>query len=552
MIHAKVHFPIFSLLIAVLLLLSSCNNQKELSKKTDPYNTTLDRALVYYDKQQYDSAYFFFNKAKSLCSKDEKDQMVFPLIYMAEIEQMECDFSSSEATVTEALGLVSDTRYLPSLYNLLGIAYQEQYNFSNALKYYHQCLKVTSDESAKNIIYNNIGHCYLESGAYSSAIAVLNPLLAKQSLQKDKKIYAKVLDNLGFAYLKLNSNKAFNYLNKSRILRDSLQDSFDLIASDMHLSEYYLNANTELANVFAHKAYTAAAKVKSPDDKIEALKFLIATSKDSPSKEFALQQIQLSDSIAKVRQIAKNQFAKIKYDSKKAIQDSQRYKAEKQFYLILCIGVCILFSLVYFIIRWRNQRKLRAETYNTEVRIAKKLHDELANDVFNAMTYAETQNLQNESVKEVLVDHLEHIYIRTRNISKENSEIETNDQYESVLKDLLSNYSNAQVNVIVNRINTIDWNKIKRESKIVVYRVLQELMVNMKKHSQCSLVVIRFESLKNKVEISYTDNGIGCDELINLKKGLQNAENRILAINGSITFESESNKGFKVKMIIPK
>ena len=74
----------------------------------------------------------------------------------------------------------------------------------------------------------------------------------------------------------------------------------------------------------------------------------------------------------------------------------------------------------------------------------------------------------------------------------------------------------------------------------------------MKKHSHCSLVVIRFEIHKNNLEISYSDNGIGCLELLNLKKGLQNAENRILAINGNINFESESNKGFKVKMVIPK
>jgi signal transduction histidine kinase len=77
-------------------------------------------------------------------------------------------------------------------------------------------------------------------------------------------------------------------------------------------------------------------------------------------------------------------------------------------------------------------------------------------------------------------------------------------------------------------------------------------MVNMKKHSQCSLVVIAFESKKNTIEINYSDNGIGCPEMLNFKKGLQNAENRILSIKGTITFETETDKGFKAKMIIPK
>lgn len=74
----------------------------------------------------------------------------------------------------------------------------------------------------------------------------------------------------------------------------------------------------------------------------------------------------------------------------------------------------------------------------------------------------------------------------------------------------------------------------------------------MRKHSQCSIVVIGFDTYKEGLEINYSDNGIGCPEMLKFKKGLQNAENRILAINGTITFETETNKGFKAKLKIPK
>ncbi len=71
-------------------------------------------------------------------------------------------------------------------------------------------------------------------------------------------------------------------------------------------------------------------------------------------------------------------------------------------------------------------------------------------------------------------------------------------------------------------------------------------MVNMKKHSKASLVALSFSETKNKINISYTDNGLGT----NLKKstGLLNVENRISSIKGTIIFESEINKGFKVKI----
>ena len=85
-----------------------------------------------------------------------------------------------------------------------------------------------------------------------------------------------------------------------------------------------------------------------------------------------------------------------------------------------------------------------------------------------------------------------------------------------------------------------------------MYRVLQELLVNMKKHSECSLAVISFKKNKNKLQIEYSDNGLGATlNKINLKNGLQNVENRIRAIKGTITFDTISDKGFKVSLKIP-
>ena len=74
----------------------------------------------------------------------------------------------------------------------------------------------------------------------------------------------------------------------------------------------------------------------------------------------------------------------------------------------------------------------------------------------------------------------------------------------------------------------------------------------MKKHSHCSIVSIGFKSNKKSIEINYSDNGIGCANLLNLKNGLQNAETRIFSIGGTINFDTEPKKGFKVKIEIPK
>jgi signal transduction histidine kinase len=74
----------------------------------------------------------------------------------------------------------------------------------------------------------------------------------------------------------------------------------------------------------------------------------------------------------------------------------------------------------------------------------------------------------------------------------------------------------------------------------------------MKKHSQSDLVLIGFEEKGKTYEINYSDNGIGSSKSLKFKNGLQNVENRIKTINGSFTFETESQKGFKAKIVFPK
>ena len=86
----------------------------------------------------------------------------------------------------------------------------------------------------------------------------------------------------------------------------------------------------------------------------------------------------------------------------------------------------------------------------------------------------------------------------------------------------------------------------------MVYRSIQELLVNMKKHSDASLVAITFKELDNFIIINYTDNGKGADKnKMVLKNGLHNIENRIYSIKGGIEIHSNLGEGFKVQIKFP-
>jgi hypothetical protein len=126
----------------------------------------------------------------------------------------------------------------------------------------------------------------------------------------------------------------------------------------------------------------------------------------------------------------------------------------------------------------KNKREKSKATYATEILISKK-HDELANDVYQTMAFAETQDLSTTRNKEILLSNLDTIYSRTRNISKENISVETGPAFLSDFKEMMTDFNTHEVNVIANGLDAINWSTLDSNIKIILYRY-PRLLVNMK------------------------------------------------------------------------
>jgi glucose-6-phosphate-specific signal transduction histidine kinase len=55
--------------------------------------------------------------------------------------------------------------------------------------------------------------------------------------------------------------------------------------------------------------------------------------------------------------------------------------------------------------------------------------------------------------------------------------------------------------IITNGLDSVNWPTIEKTKKITLYRVLQELLVNMKKHSNSSLVVLSFNKKQDPPQL---------------------------------------------------
>lgn len=498
---------------------------------------------------------YFLNHRESSQKTNDTLALIFSLHRLASIEHKVGLYVESENTAIEALSLVDllksgyhFERYRISFYNLLGFVYHELHLNQKAQELYNQCLELSETARDSLVLYNNLGNSFLEQQNYLQARPYL--LLAEEIIPKvmDSVQIARVWANLGYVNCKLGDSTGLDLMLRALETRKEASDLSGIYNNYKLLSNYYQEeANKSLYKSYLDSAYTYSKKLKSLAYEQDALR-LMALNGDP---EVAEAYFAVSDSLDRLNSENQNKFALIKYDVAKAKTEAleNKLQAEKRkanFITLLFTSLALLLIGVLLAVwtYYKNKRKRLAEIYSTESRISKRVHDDVANDVYHVMTKLQSQDQKTDE----LLDDLEHIYVKTRDISKEFSIIDMTSDFGETLKGLLFSFQNDDVNVIIRELASINWSSISELKKISLYKVLQELLINMRKHSKATLVALSFKQEGHKLVVNYTDNGQGCE--LKKQNGLHNTENRIHSISGSIIFESEPQKGFKAKIVI--
>lgn len=522
-------------------------------------------AILYPEEgQDLTGGYLFFEKAREKSIElNDTTNIVYDLGMLA-IVKFELDFLyESKKDAVQALELLDEikesdwkSQTTVSLYNSLGKVHRALKDQEKALDSYNKALELTQNLNDSVRTYNNKGNVFKDEKKYQQALSQFELGYQASHRNIDSIENARVLDNLGYTQSKLGYSIGYSNMIQALEIRVLKKDTKGVFASYLNLTEYYdEQGKLDSALHYANKSYDLAKKINILKFKEEALSNLLRLDKKAEYNEY----ISIVDSLnqRKLEQDVKFSHAKYNVDKERQRASKQRLEAEaknKQQRLIFLGGGFILVLLsvfLYFFLKQKHRREkakeVIKETFQTERRLSKKVHDELANDMSDTLNYIDHHVAIPDDVKTYLVNKLDDLYDRTRDISAEIGGFDSKDFAKS-LKFLITQHNTKGLKVMTNVMSGIDWDKVSDHKKINIYRSLQELLVNMKKHSNATDVTVIFKSDGKKHVINYTDNGVGTNLSDKLIRGLQNVETRMKNIGGNSTFITSKGKGFKAHL----
>jgi signal transduction histidine kinase/tetratricopeptide (TPR) repeat protein len=511
-----------------------------------------------------DSAFFYYNASVNYNRKiNDSSEVGSILLNMAIIQKNRNDYFGAKETLTEALKHLEnseDKKYRASVYDQLGTSYQKLYNYPDAIQYHKKAIETTESGIDKIIYKNNLATTFIEKDEFKKAINILGIIIHDSLKNKWPKDYARLLHNLEYAKWKHNNSEHIENFLEALQIRNDIDDVRGQIASHTNLAEYFLEEKPLLAKKHIDSLIQLAKNAKNLRAELDALKLLMKLEPENVG--IRDRHISLNDSLYKKELKVKTQFAKLRYDDELKSEEIQKLELEtlkqnaeikeqywqKVIFIILSLFILMASVGMYFLIRERNKKQQLQTVYATERRLSKKIHDELANEVYGVMN-----NLQfNPSEQnEKLLDKLDFIYNKTRDISKSYNQEISDLNFEQQLKDLLNAYHGNGTSILVKGLNKDLFVSFPKHKKEAVFLVVQEIMVNMKKYSEANLVALTFSHANKYLVINYKDNGVGVDLKTKERNGLLNMETRIHDIKGTFNFVSEPGNGVKINISIP-
>lgn len=266
---------------------------------------------------------------------------------------------------------------------------------------------------------------------------------------------------------------------------------------------------------------------------------------------------------------------KVVYDNDQLVRENAQLEREIYFVVAIILTVSIIILLVIFnIFQKINLKKLQLRneyieqdtealevTLNYKNNIENKLsenkkqifmelHDNIVNKLFSIRFSLHKDFVKPESLataKNTILDVKKNLIQICNNYSEINNLFEK-DSFHKILIELIENQPNNVITFDYNFDHSIEWFKTHQKVRFHLYRVLQELLQNIHKHSLATKAKIHIYKENNIIKLVVTDNGKGFAK--NTKKGIgiNNIINRLKLIDATFNIEKKNGTKFIISV----
>lgn len=476
---------------------------------------------------------------------------------------------------------------LEGLFNkLLGITYYSMDRKRAAVPYFEKCLAIAKENNFWELeanCNNNIGGCYTDVQEYILA----EPFLLRSiSIMEEhgkgndaaalstQRVLARMYGESG------KPDKAeplyLSLINKAKVLKDTSLLSYSLLFYSEILTK---RGETKKAIEMSGEALSYLRQENDNQGLLAGITMHGMNLSASGDFKEAFQLIQESNDLMR-KTFATNleqavSEAEVRYKTARIQQEKEiveiNAKKQKQLYLFGFLLILIVLGAGTYVLIQRRSNKQKTKhleelaeidkTRFKEVieaeekersRIARELHDGLGQLLSTARLHVagleDSVAEEDKASLDISLKTIDTACIEVRNVSHNlmpHALIRLG--LIPAIRELVATV-NAAKSIQIDFVSAIE-GSLGTSLDITIYRVVQEVLNNMLKHSKASQIHLSIEKNASDLTIIILDNGIGFDteELKNTKGiGWKNIFSRISMLNGDIRLESQLQKGTKV------
>ena len=387
-------------------------------------------------------------------------------------------------------------------------------------------------------------------------------------------------------------------LRKSIAISDSTNSVNTLTFSSITLARIYEKIGQPFDGLSVlKKAVRKIDTVDKPQLKLELYSELsrmhAQTSNYKEAFKYFRKETALRDSIKSDRMQRNVAELEVKFDTEQkerkiAQQDLQLEKEARQknmiFTGLIALGILLIMSFFFFRNKLKYQRTIAAQTEAIQkqeirelqqenkllalnsmiegqeaerLRIAKDLHDSLGGLLSTVKAHfttiqKEIEELEKLNITEKTNSLIDEACFEVRRISHNMMPHALSlSGLKGAVQDIASNLQEEGFKVTL---EIADLPTIEKTREVMVYRLIQEIVANIRKHAEAKSVLIQLLALKKDLNLLIEDDGKGFNFEQALNKGglgLKSINSRVQFLDGHIDWDTQEGEGTSVSIKIP-